>query len=255
MQVGERRRPDLLGGRLGLHQPSGGPAGDAGGEEVFELGEEDIDDGGELKAVAGALLDQPVAVSDKHPQGVGGARRLTQEAAPQSEALSLVEQPRHRVIYVFFIVSHERRELRHFNVTASPTAAWMWRQLLEATPWGRQPTHLIHDRDAVYSGSFGSRLGRLGIAGVRTPVRSPKANAIAERLIRTIRTECLDHIIVFNELHLRAVLSEFAHYYNRDRPHRSLHLASPVSTEVLGTGEVIARPVLGGLHHVYYRAA
>jgi putative transposase len=74
-------------------------------------------------------------------------------------------------------------------------------------------------------------------------------------LVRTIRTECLDLIIVFNELHLHAVLSEFAHFYNRDRPHRSVRLASPVSADVLGTGKVIARPVLGRLHHVYYRAA
>jgi putative transposase len=113
-------------------------------------------------------------------------------------------------IYVFFVVSHERRELMHFNVTTSPTVAWIWRQLLEATPWGRQPRHLIHDRDAVYGGSLDSRLDQLGIAGVRTPVRSPKANAIAERLVRTIRSECLDHIIVVNEGHLRAVLTEFA---------------------------------------------
>lgn len=132
----------------------------------------------------------------------------------------------------------------------------IWRQLLEATPWGRQPTHLIHDRDAVYGGSPDSRLSRLGIVGVRTPVRSPKANAIAERLVRTIRTECLDHVIVISERHLRAVLSEFAEYHNRDRPHRSLGLASPMLAEARKSGGGVAsRPVLGGLHHVYYRAA
>jgi transposase InsO family protein len=170
--------------------------------------------------------------------------------------LLVVHTINYRVLYVFFFVSHERRELIHFNVTSSPSAAWIWRQVIEATPWRRQPTHLIHDRDAVYGGRFDFRLRQLGIAGIRTPVRSPKANAIAERLVRTIRSECLDHIIVLNERHLRGVLVEFAHYYNRDRPHRSLRLASPVPTESPGAGgEVTSRPVLGGLHHVYYRAA
>jgi putative transposase len=169
--------------------------------------------------------------------------------------LLLVHTINYGVLYVFFFVSHDRRELIHFNVTGSPAAAWIWRQVIEATPWSRQPTHLIHDRDAVYGAGFDSRLSRLGIAGLRAPVRSPKANAIAERLVRTIRNECLDHIIVFNERHLRGVLLEFADYYNRDRPHRSLRLASPVPASVGSIGEVASRPVLGGLHHVYYRAA
>jgi transposase InsO family protein len=142
--------------------------------------------------------------------------------------LLVVHTINYGVLYVFFFVSHERRELIHFDVTGRPAAAWIWRQVIEATPWSRQPTHLIHDRDAVYGAGFDSRLSRLGIAGLRTPVRSPKANAIAKSLVRTIRNECLDHIIVFNERHLRGVLLEFADYYNRDRPHRSLRLASPV---------------------------
>jgi transposase InsO family protein len=170
--------------------------------------------------------------------------------------LLVVQTINYRVLYVFFLVSHERRELMHFNVTASPSAAWIWRQVIEATPWSRQPTHLIHDRDSVYGGAFGSRLSRLGIASVRTPARSPKANAIAERLVRTIRSECLDHIVVFNESHIRTVLTEFADYYNRDRPHRSLRLSSPVpAAEAPSRGGVSSRPVLGGLHHVYSRAA
>ena len=91
------------------------------------------------------------------------------------------------------------------SVTASPTAAWIWRQLLAATPWGRQPTHLIHDRDAVYGRDIDARLARLDIIGVRTPFRSPRANAVGERVVRTFRAECLDHLIVINERHLRAV--------------------------------------------------
>jgi transposase InsO family protein len=90
---------------------------------------------------------------------------------------------------------------------------------------------------------------------VRTPPRAPTANAIAERIVRTIRTECLDHLMVIDERHLRAVLAEFVTYYNRDRPHRSLGLQSPLPSRVRARGRVLSRPVLGGLHHVYARAA
>lgn len=158
-------------------------------------------------------------------------------------------------VYVLFFVRHERRELVHFNVTASPTAAWIWHQLLEAAPWSRRPRFLIHDRDAAYGGDFDSRLAGLAITGVRTPPRAPEANSIAERIVRTIRTECLDHLIVIDERHLHAVLTEFAAYYNRDRPHRSLGLQAPIPGEPVSRGPVISRPVLGGLHHVYARAA
>jgi transposase InsO family protein len=118
--------------------------------------------------------------------------------------------------------------LVHFNVTASPTAAWIWRQLMEATPWGRQPSHLLHDRDAVYGHDIDARLAKVGIAGVRTPVRAPRANAVAERVVRTFRAECLDHMIVMSERHLHAVLTEFIGYYNHERPHRTLALQMPV---------------------------
>jgi hypothetical protein len=128
-------------------------------------------------------------------------------------------------------------------------------QLLEATPWSRRPRFLIHDRDAVYGGDVDRRLAGLAITGVRTPPRAPKANSIAERIVRTIRTECLDHLIVIDERHLHAVLTEFAAYYNRDRPHRSLGLQAPIPGGPITQGLVISRPVLGGLHHVYARAA
>jgi transposase InsO family protein len=169
--------------------------------------------------------------------------------------LFVVQTMSFRTLYVVFFIRHQRRELLHFNVTASPTAAWVWHQLLEATPWGRQPKYLIHDRDAVYGGDFDHRLASLGIGGVRTPPRTPNANAVAERIVRTIRTECLDHLIVIDERHLRAVLAEFVDYYNRDRPHRSLELQSPQPSSVRAGGRVVSRPILGGPHHVYARAA
>jgi putative transposase len=167
----------------------------------------------------------------------------------------VVETVSYRILYVFFLLRHDRREWIHFNVTASPTAAWIWQQVMEATPLGRQPKFLIHDRDADYGGDFDGRLANLGITGVRTPPRAPKANAIGERIVRTIRTECLEHIIVINERHLQAVLAEFADYYNRERPHRSLGLRSPVVAVPQPSGRVVSRSVLGGLHHAYARAA
>ncbi len=169
--------------------------------------------------------------------------------------LFVVQTVAYRTLYVFFFVRHERREWIHFNVTASPTAAWIWRQVVEATPLGRPPKFLIHDRDADYGGDFDERLAALGITGVQTPPRSPRANAIGERIVRSIRTECLDHLIVINEAHLRSVLAEFAEYYNRDRPHRSLDLQSPVPAAAQSVGRVISRSVLGGVHHVYARVA
>jgi len=117
-------------------------------------------------------------------------------------------------LYVFFFLRHERRELIHFNVTASPTAAWIWRQGIEATAWGRQPQHLIRDRDNVYGADFGSKLASAGIKDIRTPYRAPLANSVAERVVRTIRQECLDHVIVLNERHLLTLLTEFLGYYN-----------------------------------------
>ena len=114
-----------------------------------------------------------------------------------------------KTLYVLLFIAHDRRELVHRNVTASPTAAWIWRQLIQSTPWGRQPRYLIRDRDAVYGGEFRERARRLGIETLLSPVRAPRASAVAERVIGTLRRECLDHLLVLNERHLRAVLREF----------------------------------------------
>ena len=153
------------------------------------------------------------------------------------------------------LIAHGRRELVHVNVTANPTAAWVWRQLIEATPWGQQPRHLLRDRDAVYGRDFRRRARRIGIDAIATPVRAPRANAVAERVIGTLRRECLDHLIVLNEQHLRSVLTEFVRYYNQDRSHRTLGLQTPQLRPRPTTGPIRSRPVLNGLHHNYERAA
>jgi transposase InsO family protein len=143
----------------------------------------------------------------------------------------------------------------HVNVTASPTAAWVWRQVIEATPWGSKPRHLLRDRDAVYGRDFRQRARRLGVDAIATPVHSPRANAVAERVIGTLRRECLDHLIVLNEQHLRSVLTEFVTYYNQDRPHRTLGLRTRELRPRPTTGPIRSWPILNGLHHTYERAA
>jgi transposase InsO family protein len=160
-----------------------------------------------------------------------------------------------RTLSVLVLVAHGRRELVHFAVTAHPTAAWVWRQLINATPWGRTPAYLVRDRDAVYGADSVRKAAGLGIRALLAPVRAPRANAIAERLVGTLRRECLDHAIVVNERHLEVLLSDFARYYNVDRPHRTLALETPQVAARPHVGPVRARPVLGGLHHAYERAA
>jgi putative transposase len=169
--------------------------------------------------------------------------------------LLVVQTLTFKVLYVLVLIAHGRRELIHLTVTAHPTAAWLWRQVVEATAWGRRPRFLLRDRDTVYGGDFGGRAAALGIEPLLTPMRAPRANALAERVIGTLRRECLDHVLVLNEHHLRVVLADFGAYYNRDRPHRALRLQTPHAAVRPNRGPIRARPVLGGLHHVYERAA
>ncbi len=160
-----------------------------------------------------------------------------------------------KTLYVFLFISHGRRQLVQLNVTSRPSAEWVWRQLIEATPWGQQPKFLIRDRDCCYGGSFNLRAARLGIEAILTPIRAPKANAVAERVIGTLRRECLDHLIIINERHLRTVLREYVTHYNDGRPHRTLGLETPTGPPPRASphqaGRIVARPVLGGLHHEY----
>lgn len=160
-------------------------------------------------------------------------------------------------LFVFFLISHGRRRIVHWNVTAHPTAPWIWRQILQATPWNTGPRFLIRDRDTSYGRDFVRKAAALAIRTILTPVRAPQANSIAERLIGTIRRECLDHLIVVNERHLRRALHDYVRYDNAARPHRSLDLDAPAGRRrfLERTAPVVARSVLGGLHHVYERAA
>ena len=154
---------------------------------------------------------------------------------------------------------HEVLPPHDVNVTRHPTAEWVWRQLIEATPWGVQPRHLIRDRDRCYGSDFVAKASRIGIQAILTPVRAPNANAVAERVIGTLRRECLDHMIVLNERHLTRVLHEYIDHYNVARPHRTLGLDSPRGREPRAkpsaSATVVRREVLGGLQNEYEWAA
>jgi len=161
-----------------------------------------------------------------------------------------------RTLYVFFVIHHGTREVIHVRVTAHPTAQWLSQQMVEACDSEREPPcYLIHDRDGCYGAVFNRRVRALGIRQIRTPVKAPRANAIAERWIRSVRTECLDHLFIFGHQHLQKSLNEYKGYYNCWRPHRSLDQRAPCNKLVerieKTTSQVIAEPVLGGLHHVY----
>ena len=162
-----------------------------------------------------------------------------------------------RILYVFIVLRHERREIVHFNATYHPTAKWTGQQIVEAFPFDSAPRYLIRDRDSIYGTRFRNRVRSLGIKEVITAPRSPWQNPYVERIIGSIRRECLNHVIIFNERHLRHVLKSYASYYHEARTHLSLDKQSPVprSIEPPGQVRVVAIPHVGGLHHEYRRAA
>ena len=162
-----------------------------------------------------------------------------------------------RILYVFIVLSHDRRHIVHFNVTAHPSAMWTAQQLVEAFPFDSAPRYLLRDRDSIYGERFRNRVKSLGIDEVRTAPRSPWQNPYVERIIGSIRRECLNHVIIFNERHLRRQLKSYAIYYHEARTHLSLDKQSPLprSIEPPGLGKVVTIPHVGGLHHEYRRAA
>ena len=157
------------------------------------------------------------------------------------------------LLYVFVLVRLGRRDLVWINVTANPTAEWIARQLTEAFPWDEAPRYLIRDRDRIYGSVVTRRLRAMGIRDMPTAPASPWQNGFAERLIGSIRRECVDHIIVLGEMHLRRVIKSYADYYNSVRTHQSLNKDAPVSRPVQRTGVISSRAILGGLHHRYVR--
>ena len=162
-----------------------------------------------------------------------------------------------QLLYVVIILAHDRRNIVRTAVTEHPTAAWLSRQVTEAFPWDTAPRYLLRDRDTSYGSYFSNRVKAMGITEVLTAPRSPWQNAYVERVIGSIRRECLDHIVIFNERHLRRVLSSYIDYYQRTRTHLSLDKDCPQSrpNQHGSVGRVVAIPKVGGLHHRYERLA
>ena len=168
-----------------------------------------------------------------------------------------------RLLYVFIVIEHQTRRIVHCNVTAHPTAAWTLQQLREAIPSDHSYRFLIHDRDGIFSPLLDKSVSHMGIRVLRSPPRSPKANSFCERVIGTLRRECLDYFIPITESHLRSITTNWMTHYNKGRPHSSLGPGIPNPPSDLPVAlqthrhripnhlKVMAHPILGGLHHEY----
>jgi transposase InsO family protein len=184
-----------------------------------------------------------------------GWRTFLRNHAPDIAAMDLFVVPTidFDLLYAFIIVRLDRRDLVWINATAHPTAEWVARQITEAFPWDGTPRYMIRDRDRIYGAVVRRRLRAMGIRDKPVAPASPWQNAFAERLIGSIRRECLDHVIVLGEMHLRRILENYAAYYNGVRTHRSLNKDAPISRPVQRSGIISSHAILGGLHHQYAR--
>jgi transposase InsO family protein len=162
-----------------------------------------------------------------------------------------------RILYVFVVLEQERRRVVRFNVTDGPSARWTGQQLVNAFPYDSAPKYVIRDRDKIYGAAFVRRVRAIGIEQVLTAPRSPWQNPYCERVIGTLRRECLDHVIVLGEQHLRRILRRYLEYYHSSRTHLALDKDAPElrKREPINEGKVIAIPMVGGLHHRYARRA
>lgn len=168
---------------------------------------------------------------------------------------AVVPTVRGDLLYLFVVLSLERRQVLHVNATAHPTAAWTAQQMVEALPWTPSARYVIRDRDAIYGETFQQRAANLGLAQVVIAARSPWQNAYTERFIGSLRRECLDHITALNERQLLRVVRSYITYYNRTRTHLALGKDPPDSRPIQSrsVGEIVAVPEVGGLHHRYER--
>jgi transposase InsO family protein len=212
---------------------------------------------GELLKLGFAVAQSSVAkymVKRRGPPSQGW-RTFLHNHAPDIAAMDLFVVPTigFDLLYAFIIVRLDRRGLVWINVTTNPTAEWIARQLTEAFPWDEAPHYLIRDRDQIYGAIVTRRLRAMGIRDKPTAPASPWQNGFVERLIGSIRRECVDHFIVLGEAHLRRILRSYARYYNDIRTHRSLDKDAPVSRPVQRTGVITSNPILGGLHRHYVR--
>jgi Integrase core domain len=167
--------------------------------------------------------------------------------------LCVVPTLRFERLFAFLVVGHGRRQLLWFAVTRHPTAQWLAQQIVEAFPWGTAPTYLVRDNDGAYGRAFTNRVRTMGIRDRPISPRSPWQNPYAERRTGTLRRECLDHVLIFGEQHLRRILALYSSYYNQTRTHLGLRKDAPLRRGVQGSGTIITTPILFGLHHHYGR--
>jgi len=167
--------------------------------------------------------------------------------------LCLVPTVTFECLFAFLVVSHGRRQLLWFAVTKHPTAEWLAQQIAEAFPWDMAPRYLIRDNDGAYGQAFTNRVRTMGIRDRPIAPWSPWQNPYVERLIGTLRRECLDHVLIFGEWHLRRVLTLYALYYNETRTHLGLAKDAPLRRAVHRCGDIVTTPILSGLHHRYAR--
>src|SRR5947209_4989463 len=175
--------------------------------------------------------------------------------APDIAAMDLFVVPTigFNLLYALVIVRLARRELVWINVTTHPTADWISGQITEAFPWAEAPRYVIRDQDCIYGAAVTHRLRTMSIRDKPIAPGSPWQNGFAERLIGSIRRECVDHLVVLGEAHLRRILTKYAIYYNELRTHRSLNKDAPIRRAIQHVGRIVSAPVLGGLHHHYCR--
>jgi transposase InsO family protein len=184
-------------------------------------------------------------------------RTFIRNHMPDMAAIDFLVVPtiRFRLLYVFVVLSHARRQVIHFNVTEHPTAEWTAQQLIEAFPWDTAPRFLLRDRDSIYGDRFRRRVRSMGIEEVMTAYCSPWQNAYVERLNGSIRRECTDHVIVFSENHLRRILCAYFQYYHEDRTHLGLDKETPIQRPIWKrdspSSQLVKLPRVGGLHHRY----
>jgi transposase InsO family protein len=212
---------------------------------------------GELLKLGFAVAQSTVAkylASNGGPRGQSWGTFLRHHM-PHIAALDLFVVPTisFDLLYVLVIVRLARRELVWINVTAHPTAEWIAQQITEAFPWHEAPRYLIRDQDKIYGVVVTRRLRAMGIRDKPIAPGSPWQNGFVERLIGTIRRECVDHIVALGEQHLRRLVKSYANYYNTARTHRSLAKDAPVSRPVQRIGRFVSNALVGGLHHQYVR--
>jgi transposase InsO family protein len=210
---------------------------------------------GELLKLGFEVAQSSVAKYMVKRRGPQGWRTFLCNHAPEVAAMDLFVVPTigFDLLYAFIIIRLDRRDLVWINVTTNPTAEWIARQITEAFPWNEAPRYLVRDRDRIYGTIVRRRLHAMGIRDKPIAPASPWQNGFAERVIGSIRRECLDHLVVLGEAHLRRILQAYARYYNKIRTHRSLNKDAPISRPVQRIGNITSHALLGGLHRQYVR--